>query len=77
MLSEQLTRQLLELPLPERVALAQALWQSIDEESGSDATDEEREALDQARKREAELSTGFAAGRTHQQVMEAARRILE
>lgn len=68
---------MLELPLPERVALAQALWQSIDEDPGPDATDEEREALEQARKRDAELSSGLVAGRTHQQVMEAARRILE
>ncbi|MGH2583580.1 MAG: addiction module protein [Dehalococcoidia bacterium] len=75
--SEQLTQQLLALPLPERVALAETLWQSIDEEPESDVLDEEREAVELARKRSAELDSGAVAGRTHEQVMEAARRTLQ
>jgi putative addiction module component (TIGR02574 family) len=74
---EQLSRQALALPLPERVALAEALWQSIDERGEVDADDEEREAVEQARKRDAELVSGVITGRTHYQVMEAARRVLE
>jgi putative addiction module component (TIGR02574 family) len=77
MLSEQLTQHVLALPLAERVALAQALWQSIDQEPESDVTDEEREAVEEARRRDAELASGAIVGRTHEQVMEAARRVIE
>ena len=77
MSAEQLTEQLLALPLPERVALAQALWESIDEVRDEDAVEQERAAVEQARNRDADLASGVVAGRTHEQVMEAARRVLE
>jgi putative addiction module component (TIGR02574 family) len=77
MSSEQLTRQVLALPLAERVALAEALWQSIDERGDADGVDEERQAIEQARRRDVELTSGAVTGRTHDQVMEAARRVLE
>ena len=77
MSAEQLTEQLLALPLPERVALAQALWESIDEVRDEDAVEQERDAVDQARNRDADLAAGRVVGRTHEQVMEAARRVLE
>ena len=77
MLSEQLRQDALALPLSERVALAEALWQSIDVASESDAADEERAAIEQAKKRDAELTSGAVVGRTHDQVMETARRVLE
>lgn len=77
MSNEQLTLQLLGLELPERVALAQVLWQSIDEDPTSDLMEVEREAVEQARERDAELASGAVVGRTHQQVMEAARNILD
>ena len=77
MSSEQLTHQALALPLAERVALAQALWQSIDEEPDSEATDEEGEAVELAKRRDRDLATGAVTGRIHEQVMEAARRIIE
>jgi putative addiction module component (TIGR02574 family) len=77
MATDNLTEQLLALPLPERVALAEALWQSIDVGRVVDPGEEEREALEQARKRDSELSSGTVVGRTHEQVMEAARRALE
>ncbi len=77
MSSEQLSRQVMALPLSERVALAEALWQSIDEERESEAADEEREAVELARKRSAELASGVVVGRSHDQVVEAARRVLE
>jgi putative addiction module component (TIGR02574 family) len=75
-MSDEELRQLLSLPLPERIDLAQALWQSIHEEPGV-GPDEERQAVDLARTRDAQLASGAVPGRTHEQVMEAARRALE
>ena len=62
------------LPLAERVSLAQALWESID--AGLPDTDE-RIALNEAIQRDEELSSGKVAGRTHDEVMRAARRAVE
>ncbi|MEI9894394.1 MAG: addiction module protein [Chthoniobacter sp.] len=73
MSSEQLTAEAMALPLSERVSLAQALWQSID--SGL-ADHDEREAVREAIRRDQELSSGAVAGRTHEEVMQAARRAL-
>ena len=70
---EQITRAALELPLNERVDLAEQLWQSIEE--GLPAV-EEREAIETARRRDAELDSGAVNGRTHDQVMESIRRAL-
>lgn len=55
------------LPLSERVSLAQTLWQSID--AGLADTDE-LEAV----RRDQELSSGAVLGRTHEELMQAARR---
>jgi putative addiction module component (TIGR02574 family) len=74
---EQLTEAILALPLPERVSLAQDLWQSIDEGGVFSGPAEEREALAEAQRRDAELSSGTVAGRTHEQVMEAMRQAIE
>lgn len=75
MSNEQLTSEALALPLQERVALAEALWQSIDEEPQADASVEKRDAVSQALRRDAELASGIVVGRTHDQVMDAAQRI--
>jgi putative addiction module component (TIGR02574 family) len=74
--SDQLVEQLMALPLSERVDLAQALWQSIGEGPLVDAADEEREAVEQAHRRDADLTSGTVVGRSHEQVMQAARRAL-
>lgn len=58
------------LPLSERVSLAQALWQSIDADLG-DATGQK--TICEAVRRDQELSSGAVVGRTHEEVMEAAR----
>ncbi len=78
MANQELTQKLLALPLTDRVELAQALWQSIDEdeEPAPGASSEEREAVALAKKRDLELTTGGVAGRSHQQVLEAARRAI-
>ena len=62
------------LPLPDRVSLAQALWQSID--AGLTDSDES-EAVREAIRRDDELSSGAVTGRTHEEVMQAARRAIE
>lgn len=74
MSTEQLIADAMALPLSERVALAQALWESID--AGQPDTDEGA-AVSEAIRRDKEFSSGRVAGRTHEEVMEAARRALE
>ena len=71
MSTEQITSEAMALPLAERVSLAQALWQSIN--SGLPETDE-RAALEEAFRRDQELSSGTVTGRSHEEVMKAARR---
>ncbi len=74
MSTNQLTSEALALPISERVSLAQALWQSIDAGLG-EAKD--REAVAGAIRRDEELSSGAVPGRTHEEVMQAARRAIE
>ena len=74
MSTEQLIADAMALPLSERVAFAQALWESI--EPGLPDADE-RAAAAEAIRRDKELSSGRVAGRTREEVMQAARRALE
>ncbi len=74
MTTEQLIADAMALPLSERVSLAQALWESID--AGLPDADE-RAAVAEAIRRDQELSSGGVAGRTHEEVMQAARRSLK
>ncbi|MEO6812059.1 MAG: addiction module protein [Isosphaeraceae bacterium] len=73
MATQPLTEQAMGLPLAERVDLAEALWQSIGEglRAGGEA-----EAIEQAARRDAELTSGAVSGRTHEEVMQAARRAI-
>lgn len=61
------------LPLSERVSLAQALWESIN--AGLVDTDE-KAAVREAARRDQELSSGSVSGRTHEEVLQAARRAI-
>jgi putative addiction module component (TIGR02574 family) len=70
MSTQELTTQAMALPLAERVSLAQALWQSI--EAGL-ADSNESEAVREAIRRDNEMSSGAVTGRTHEEVMLAAR----
>ena len=74
MSTDQLTAEAMALPLAERVSLAQALWESIN--AGLPDNDE-RTAIADAIRRDEELSSGKVTGRTHEEVMDAARRALE
>lgn len=73
MSTQQLTAEAMALPLSERVTLAQTLWQSID---AGLADADESAALREAMHRDGELSSGTVAGRTHEEVMQAARRAI-
>jgi hypothetical protein len=74
MSTTQLTDEAMSLPLAERVRLAQTLWESI--ETGLVDTNE-CEAVREAIRRDKELSAGTVVGRTHRQVMQAARRAIK
>jgi len=77
-MSEDLTRQLLTLPLLDRVDLAQALWQSIDDRFAEESsTSEEHEAITSALRRDLDLASGQVSRQTHEQVMEAVRRAMK
>jgi putative addiction module component (TIGR02574 family) len=69
--TQELREKAMALPLSERVSLAQALWENIN--AGLQDTDEETAVRDAIR-RDQELSSGAVGGRTHEQVMQAARR---
>jgi putative addiction module component (TIGR02574 family) len=73
MSNEQIIAEAMELSLPDRVSLAQALWQSI-EEGLSDA--DEGSVAREAVARDQELSSGVVEGRSHEDVMQAARRAI-
>lgn len=77
MSTKELTKEAMALPLRERVALAQSLWQSIDGPASRRAADEEKWVLKEAARRDEELALGKVAGRTHEQVMRAARKVIE
>jgi putative addiction module component (TIGR02574 family) len=71
MSTQQLTVEAMALPISERVSLAQALWQSIN--AGLEEA-KNSEALAEAIRRDDEISSGAVQGRTHEEVMLAARR---
>lgn len=73
MTTQQLTTEALALPISERVSLAQALWQSIDSGLKSVAPDD---SLRDAIRRDHELTSEMVVGRTHDEVMDAARRAI-
>lgn len=73
MTTQTLVEQAMALPLEERIGLAEALWQSISEGLPSG---DQREAIQQATRREGELTSGVALGRSHEDVMNAARRAI-
>jgi len=73
MSNEQIIAEAMELSLPDRVSLAQALWQSI-EEGLADA--DEGSVVREAVARDEELSSGVVEGRSHEEVMQAARRAI-
>lgn len=70
MSAQQLSKEALALPPAERVALAQTLWASLNEVL---AEPDDRSLMEDALRRDAELTAGTVTGRTHAEVMAAAR----
>jgi putative addiction module component (TIGR02574 family) len=77
MSSKEILREAMALPLGERVALAQTLWQSIEGQPSGNVSEEVAWAVAEADRRDGQLSSGQASGRTHEQVMRAARNAIE
>jgi putative addiction module component (TIGR02574 family) len=77
MSTKELAKEAMALPLAERVALAQSLWQSIEGQPADKVANEVDWSVREADRRDTELSSGQAIGRTHEQVMRAARKALE
>jgi len=73
MSTQQLKEEAMALPISERVSLAQALWDSID---AGLADIDQHAAVRVAIRRDQELSSGAVVGRTHEEVMQAARRAI-
>jgi putative addiction module component (TIGR02574 family) len=71
-----LTQAILDLPLHERVRIAQELWASLQPNDGA-VENETADALTLADRRDAELDAGSVDGISHQQAMDAARKSLE
>ena len=74
---EQLTQEIMALPVADRITLAQDIWQSLEDAGVASAVEDEHAVLDEAQRRDAELSSGAVVGRTHEQVMETMRRAIE
>ena len=73
MTTQDITAQLMALPLAERVDLALALWESIGEGFPAGA---DREAIAQAARRDAEMDSGLVTPFSHEEVMQAERRAI-
>lgn len=76
MSSQELTDLALQLPLAERVELAQALWRSLDEARLPTDVIEEQRTIQIALERSEDLRSGRVSGRSHEEVFAAARRAL-
>ena len=73
MSTKELTREAMALSLAERVALAQSLWQSIEGPATGDVETETKWAVEESVRRDAEMTSGKVTGRSHDEVMRAAR----
>ena len=70
---QQLSNEALALPLADRAALAQSLWASLD---GTMTAPDDDSLMAEALRRDAELTSGTVTGRTHAEVMAAARQAM-
>jgi len=73
MSTEQLTSEAINLPLRDRVSLAQRLWQSIETDM-NDAG--ESSIVAEAVRRDEQLTAGGVRGHQHAEVMQSARQRL-
>lgn len=77
MTAAELTNQIMALPVAERAAIAQKVWESIDDEHVEISPEADAEAVAVARRRDEAMSRGDVSGRSHDQVMSDARRSIK
>lgn len=69
--------ELLKLPQDQRVAVAQALWESIDDSAKEPRIEDEEEFMEELMRRDAEMESGEVVPMTHEELMTAVRKDLE
>ena len=69
--------QALSLSSDERALLAQKLWESLDESDQQPSAQDDEQAIADAKRRDSELTTRAVEGRSHEEVMEAARKSIQ
>ena len=74
--TQRLLDRLLVLPANERIAVAQALWDSVEVTERSSASDTDEAFLDELMHRDAELESGAVTPLTHEELMAAVRKDL-
>ena len=73
----EITNRIMALPAAERAAIAQTVWQSIEEDEAIIPPQSDAEAIASAHRRDAEMSRGRVSQRAHQEVMRNARRAIQ
>jgi putative addiction module component (TIGR02574 family) len=72
----EMTDQVLALPPADRLAVALRLWESLSDVDRAEACPVDPPIAAEVRRRDEELSSGAVAGRSHEEVMAAARKAL-
>ncbi|MCG8586810.1 MAG: addiction module protein [Pirellulales bacterium] len=70
---DEIEKRALELPLNQRLELAQRLWDSVEPPS---SFMEDKGAVQEALRRNAEIEAGLVKGVSHEEVMQNARRAI-
>ena len=74
MTTAELTNQIMALPAAERAAIALKVWESIEDEHVAISPDSDAKAVDDALRRDHDMSQGKVPVRSHEEVMKNARR---
>lgn len=77
MTAAELANQVMALPAAERAALAQRVWESIEQDQLIVPPKLDSEAVASAHERDEEISRGDVSVRDHEDVMKSARRSIE
>ena len=77
MTTTEITNQVLALPPAERAAIAQRVWESIEDDNEVVSPESDAEAISIAQRRDEEIASGDVAQRTHEEVMRNARRAIQ
>jgi hypothetical protein len=77
MTEAELANQIMALPPNERAAIAQKVWESIEDEHIAISPESDADAVASARRRDKEMARGDVPERLHKEVMRNARRSIE